>query len=206
VSSETSAGETLGNTRLAVGTALDRRDALAVLGGVTLGYLLAYLFAIGHLALGPTSGFELFVVSDPVALLFRQTGPFQFEAVARLIAGPVTLLVAPVSVVVGLALAGLVGLNLALSYLAWRQPAACGIGAGAGPLAALPGLFSGGACCGPAILAVAGIQASAVLLTAFSVLLPVAALALVASLLWVGRQVDPELLAAVGTEAETGDG
>jgi len=195
------AREVVSNTAIAVRTALGRRDALLLAGVVTVGYLVAYLYALGHLSIGPVRGLDLLVVRDPMALLFRQTGPLEFEAVARLTAGPVALLIAPVTIAIGAGLAGLVGLNLALSYLAWRQPAACGIAAGAGPLAALPGLFSGAACCGPALLAVLGIQASSLLLSVFGILIPAAAVALVLSLLWVGRRVDPDLLAAVDGDA-----
>jgi hypothetical protein len=158
---------------------------------VTAGYLVAYLYALGHVAPGGGGGIDVLVVRNPLARMWGATGPFQYEPVARVVLGPLTVLVAPLSIAVGGALAGLVGLNLALSYLAIRQPAACGIAAGAGPLAALPGLFSGAACCGPALLAVLGIQASGLLLTAFGVLIPVAAVLLVGSLLWVGRRVDP---------------
>ena len=190
------ARETVSQAGVAVRTALGRRDALAVATVVGAGYLLAYLVALGHLAVGTTSGVDLIVVRDPLALLFRRTGPLEFEAVARVVLGPIALLVAPVTIAIGAGLAGLVGLNLALSYLVWRQPAACGIAAGAGPLAALPGLFSGAACCGPALFAAVGLQASGLLLSAFAVLVPVAVLALLVSLLWVGRRVDPERLAA----------
>ena len=86
----------------------------------------------------------------------------------------------------------LVGLNLALTYLAWTQPKACGIGeSSSGLLAGLPALLSGTACCGPVLLLVVGIQASGVLITAFQFLLPVAALVLVGSLILVGRQITP---------------
>lgn len=63
-----------------------------------------------------------------------------------------------------------------------------------GVLAGFPALFSGAACCGPTILLVAGIQASATLVTGFQLLVPVAVAMLVGSLLLVGRQVDPALL------------
>jgi hypothetical protein len=92
---------------------------------------------------------------------------------------------------IGGAIAALVGLNLALSYLAYTSPAACGIGSqSAGLFASVPALLSGSACCGPVVLVVLGIQASGVLLSAFQFLLPVAVLALFGSLVLVGRQVN----------------
>ncbi len=110
---------------------------------------------------------------------------------ARVAPGPAVLLVAPVSFAVGGLLAALVGANLALSYLAVREPAACGLTPASGAFSALPGLLSGAACCGPTVLVVLGIQASGLALSAFSVLVPVSVLLLVGSLLLVGRQVAP---------------
>lgn len=187
----------VGRTRFAVAAALGRTDGRLVFGGVGVGYLLVYLYAIRDLLPGG-SGRGLLVVRDPLSLLFRRTTTFSFEAVALLDVGVVTYEFSPVNLLVGLALAALVATNLAVSYLVWRQPAACGISpgsaAGTGLLGAVPALVSGSACCGPVVLLVVGIQASTAFITLFNVLLPVAAVALVASLLYVGRQVDPELV------------
>lgn len=178
-------------TRQATALTLRRRDALLVFGGVTVGYLLVYLWAIGHLAPG-VGGYELMVVADPLGSFLRPAlGPFSFTPVARVTVGPVTYLFS-LNTVLGLGLALLVGLNLALTFLAWTQPKACGIGqSSTGAIASLPALLSGTACCGPVVLIVLGVQASGVLLTAFQYLLPVAALLLVGSLVLVGRQIEP---------------
>ena len=178
-------------TRTGTALALRRRDGRLVFGGVTAAYLVAYLRAVGHLAPG-LGGFGVTVVPDPVGKLLRpELGPFTFTPVARVVAGPVTYL-ASFNTVIGAVLAVLVGLNLALTYLAWRQPAACGIGeSSTGLLASVPALLSGTACCGPVVLIALGIQASGVLLTAFRVSLPVAAVLLVGSLVLVGRRVEP---------------
>lgn len=178
-------------TRAATAATLRRRDARLVFGGVTAAYLGLYLWAIGHLAPG-LGGFEVAVVADPIGKLLQPSlGPFTFTPVARVSLGPVTYLLS-FNTVLGAALAALVGLNIALTYLAWTQPAACGIGESTtGPLASLPALLSGTACCGPVVLFALGIQASATILTAFELLLPAAVIALVASLVLVGRQVDP---------------
>ena len=92
---------------------------------------------------------------------------------------------------IGLVISLLVGLNLALTYLAVTQPKSCGIEAGTGVLAAVPALFAGSACCGPVLFLVIGIQAGGVLLTAFQWLLPAAALLLLGSLVLVAGRVDP---------------
>jgi hypothetical protein len=186
------AGDVLGRTRLAVHGALGRWDGRAVFGGVTLVYLAMYLYAVRDLLPGGF-GDGVYVVPD-LSLAFQRNGPLTFEAIARVDLGVVTVLVSPLNLVVGLGLAGLVGLNLAVSYLAWRQPAACGLSAGSGVLGAVPALLSGTACCGPVLLVAVGIQASAPLLAVFDVLLPVAVLLLLGSLLYVGRNVDPAAL------------
>lgn len=182
--------DTVHRTRLASRATLRRRDSLLVFGAITVGYLLAYLFAIGHLG-GGDGSVGVLVVDAPLARSFQSVGAFTFEAVARVDLGPVSLLVSPLNVLIGTLLSALVGLNMSLSYLAWRQPKACGIAARSGSLAALPALFSGAACCGPTLLIVLGIQASGLLLTAFDFLVPLGTLLLVASLLWIGRRVDP---------------
>ncbi|SDG07086.1 hypothetical protein [Halorientalis regularis] len=179
-------------TRAASALVVRRRDSLSVFALVTGLYLLTYLWAIGHLAPG-LGGFDLLVVADPLGKLLRpELGPFSFTPVARVTLGPVTYLFS-LNTLVGLGLAALVGLNLALTYLVWRQPAACGIGrSSTGLLAGVPALLSGTACCGPVVLLVVGVQASGVLLTGFQLLLPMAVLLLVGSLVLVGRQVTVE--------------
>jgi hypothetical protein len=164
---------------------------------VASAYLAVYLFAVGHLRPGP-GGFDLFVVADPLSRAFQPVGPFSFEGVAVVTLGPATLVVSPLDILIGSALSLLVGVNLAVSYLASRHPAACGIspgtGTSAGVFAGLPALLSGAACCGPVVLVALGIQATGLLLATFSVLVPAAALLLVGSLVYVGRAVDPNLV------------
>jgi len=183
-------GGALSRTRDATLLTVRRRDAAAVFLATTLGYLLAYLWAIGHLAPG-LGGFEVVVVDGAVEQFFQQArGPLAFRPVARVAVGPLTYLFS-LNTAIGLGVAALVGLNLALSYLAYTSPRACGIGSqSAGLFASVPALLSGSACCGPVVLVVLGIQASGVLLSAFQFLLPVAVLALLGSLVLVGRQVD----------------
>jgi hypothetical protein len=168
-----------------------RRETLLVVAGTALGYLIVYLYALGHLAPG-IGGYEVTVVSGAFEKFFRPAlGPFSFTPVARVSIGSVTYLFS-LNTVVGCAIAGLVGLNLGLTYLAWRQPAACGIGSStSGFLAGVPAVLSGTACCGPVVLIIFGIQASGIVVTAFQFLVPVAVLLLLVSLVLVGRQIDP---------------
>jgi hypothetical protein len=170
---------------------LRRRDSRIVFGAVVTVYLGLYLWAVGHLAPG-LGGVDVLVVADPLGKFLQPAlGPFSFTPIARISAGPITYLFS-LNTVIGFGLAVLVGLNLALSYLAWRQPRACGIGkSSTGVLASVPALLSGTACCGPVVLLVLGVQASGLLMTGFQFLLPLAVLALVGSLVLVGRQIDP---------------
>jgi len=187
------AGGALARTRTAVGLIARRQDTLAVLGGVTAAYLLVYLWAVGHLAPG-AGGAGVTLAADPWGQLFRSQGPFSFAPVASVRLGPVTYL-ASLNTLLGLVLSGLVGVNLALTYLAWRQPSTCGVGSSsAGLLAGLPAVLSGSACCGPVVLVVLGVQASGALLAGFQLLLPLAMVALLGSLVLVGRQVEPAAL------------
>ncbi|WP_276300537.1 hypothetical protein [Halorussus lipolyticus] len=187
---------TLSRTRFAIGAALGRRDGQAVFGGVTLAYLVAYLWFSDLLAFGGRNGgeFGFVVADDPLGRFFRPANSaLSFEPVALVEFGVGTYLFS-LNTFVGVAIALLVGLNLAVTYVAWRQPKACGIGSSSsGVLAGIPALLSGAACCGPIVLVIFGIQASSAVLTVFEWLIPAAVVLLVGSLLWVGRQVDPAL-------------
>lgn len=182
----------LARTGYAVRSAMARTDARGVFAGTTIAYLLVYLWGVGHLAPGP-EGFGITVVPNAAGRFFQPAlGAFSFEPIAIVAVGPITYLFS-LNSVIGLVLAALVGLNLAVTYIVWRQPKACGIGSrSAGALAGIPALLSGTACCGPVLLLAVGVQASGVLLTTFEFLLPIAAVLLLGSLLLVGRQVRPD--------------
>jgi hypothetical protein len=186
------AAGTAARTRLAVSSLLRRRDTLSVLAIVSVSYLALYLVAIGRLV--PGDGEVGLLVVEDLSLALRSTGSFSFEPIARIDLAAVSLLFSPLDTLLGIGLAVLVGLNLALFYLAWTQPAACGVDSATGALAAIPALLSGTACCGPVLLIVLGIQASGLLLAAFEVLLPLALVLLLGSLVLASRNVDPTLL------------
>jgi len=187
-------GAAVSRTIAAATEVFRRPDATLVVVGTAVGYLLIYLYALGHLAPG-IGGFDVTVVSGALEKFFQpELGPFSFTPVGRVSVGPVTYLFS-LNTVLGLGIASLVGLNLGLTYLAWRQPAACGIGSSSsGFLASIPAVLSGTACCGPVVLIVLGIQASGIIVTAFQFLLPIAVVLLVGSLVLVGRQIDPARL------------
>jgi len=167
-----------------------RRRPRAVFALATLGYLVAFAYALGDLRFGGTD-LGLTVVDAPLARAFEPgPGSFTFEGVAVVEFGAGALLFSPLNLLLGLGLAGLVGANLALSYLAIAQPRSCGIGAGTGVLAAVPALLGGSACCAPVLLVVLGIQAGGVLASAIGWLLPVGVALLVGTLVYVAGKVD----------------
>lgn len=184
----------VGRTLHAVQATLRRRDGAGTFVAVTVGYFLAYSAAVGHL--GPGRGsVGLSVVPEPLALLTRRTGPYQYEPIATILLGPVDYLFSPIDTTIAIGFAVLVGVNVAVSVVAWRSPSSCGIGgSSAGVFAGVPAMLSGAACCAPAILIVTGVQATAGLLAVFRWLLPATALLLVATLLFVGIRVDPEAI------------
>jgi hypothetical protein len=186
----TRVGAVAGRTADATATTLRRRDGRLVFATVTVAYLLAYLWAVGHLAPG-LGGYEVSVVERPLERVLQpELGPFTYTPVARVALGPVTYLFS-LNTVFGGGLAALVGVNLAMTYLVWRQPRTCGIGeSSTGILASVPALLSGTACCGPVVVITLGIQLSGVLLTTFQFLFPAAAALLVGSLVFTARQFD----------------
>ncbi len=188
-------GRTVSRTGFAVRAALGRRDGFAVFAGVTALYLAAYLWFGDLLAFDGGGEIGIVVAENALGRFFRPANSaLSFEPVALVEFGFGTYLFS-LNTLLGLAIALLVGANLAVTYLAWRQPKACGIASSSsGLLAGVPALLSGAACCGPLVLLIFGIQASSAVLTVFQWLIPIAVALLVGSLLWVGRKVDPELV------------
>lgn len=187
-------GAAVSRTVAATTEVFRRPDATLVVVGTAVGYLLIYLYALGHIAPG-LGGFNVTVVSGALEKFFQpEFGLFSFTPVGRVSVGPVTYLFS-LNTILGLGIAGLVGLNLGLTYLAWRQPAACGIGSSSsGFLASIPAILSGTACCGPVVFIVLGIQVSGIIVTGFQFLLPIAVVLLLGSLVLVGRQINPARL------------
>jgi hypothetical protein len=191
-----------GRTRFAIATAVGRRDSRAVFGLVALAYTVGYLWAVQELRLGGY-GYDVRIARNPASKLFQPaTSAVNFEPVAIVRTELFTYLFS-LNTPIGIALGVLVGLNLAITYLAWRQPAACGLGtSSAGLLAGIPAILSGSACCGPVLVIILGVQATGIFAPGvFAFLLPVAVVLLVGSLLLVGRRIDPALVA--GAEAPT---
>ena len=178
------------DTWAAVSLVFNRADAIVLFSTISLGYLAVYLWAAQDLSLRTDMPGGIVVVSDPSGAMLRRTGPASFDAIAILDTGVIRWLVSPINLGIGLLLAMLVGISLALTYLAVVQPQSCGIGAGSGLLASFPALLSGSVCCGPVVLIALGIQASGLLMTAFVWLLPIGVLLLVGSTVYLASKID----------------
>ncbi|MCH8550678.1 MAG: hypothetical protein LAT62_02000 [Natronospirillum sp.] len=168
------------------------RRLRAGLVAVTLVYLVAFLFAIQNLTLPTGTDFAV-LWADP-ALMFRRTGYLLFDAIAVIHTPLFTWLLSPLNLLLGLIISLLVGLNLVLSWIAWRQPRACRVNGSTGTLGLIPALLAGGACCAPTLLLVLGIQATAALITAIQWMIPLALVLLIGSLIWVAQKTNVELL------------
>ena len=135
--------------------------------------------------LGPDAGVvSATVVAAPLARALSG------EGVALVVLGPVEYLFVPATLAVAAGIGLLVGANLALSALAWRQPAVCDVSPASGLAAGLPALLSGTACCVPIVFIVLGLQATSAALTALAWFRPVAVVLLVASLVWAAWRLD----------------
>lgn len=156
-------------------------------------YLILYMVALQDISLGGT-GFQ-FLTTD-WSRAFDRTGALTFEPIAQLTLPGVTILVSPVNIAIGALLSLLVGVNLTVTYIAFRQPRACSFNRATGILASLPALLAGSACCAPAVILILGLQVSSLLIAAFQVLIPVSGLLLLLTLALILRRTNPELIAA----------
>jgi hypothetical protein len=160
--------------------------------GLAALYLILYLAALQDLSLGGT-GFQ--VLTTDWQRMFDRTGAVTFEPIVQVTIPGLTLLLSPVNLLVGTLVALLAGLNLTVTYLAFRQPAACRFNRATGMLASLPALLAGSACCAPAVVLILGLQASSLLITAFQTLIPVSVMLLLLSLVLILRRTEPERIA-----------
>ena len=180
-----------------IGFAVRRWDAMAIFGVTGLAYTAIFLWALGNLGYQPGIGFGYTMVNEPLTRMFEPgPGRFVYEPIAILDLGVVRMLFSPFNTLIGLALGVLVGLNLALSYLAIVQPKACGIGTSSGLLASIPAVMAGGACCAPVILIVLGITAGGTMLTIITWLLPVGVVLLIGTLVYLSWKITPQQGAA----------
>lgn len=162
---------------------------------VTLGaaaiYLLLFMVALQDISRG---GRGVRFLTAEWRRMFERTGAFTFEPIAQITLPGVTVLLSPGNLLLGGLIAALAGLNLAVTTLAFRQPAACRFNRSSGILASLPALLAGSACCVPAIVLLLGLQLSAMLITVFQVLIPASVVLLLVTLKLVLDRTDVSFL------------
>lgn len=160
-------------------------------------YLVLYLVALQDISLGGR-GFRF--LSADLGRMFERTGAFTFEPIAQLTLPGVTILLSPVNILIGIGVAGLVGLNLAVTLLAFHRPAACSFNRSTGVLASVPALLAGSACCAPAIVLLLGLQLSAAMVTVFQVLIPASGILLLITLKLVLDRTDGAHLSTLASD------
>lgn len=148
-------------------------------GAIAAAYLLLFLIALQDISLG---GRGVGFLTVDWTRMFDRTGTITFEPIARLTLPGLTLLLSPLNILIGAAIALLAGVNLAVTYLAFREPKACRFNRSSGVLASVPALLAGSACCAPAIVLILGLQVSSLFITVFQVLIPASAVLLVVTL------------------------
>lgn len=174
----------------AVAVALGTRR-LRLLGvGITVAYLLVYLWAIRHLVItgGRSSAFldspSVQVVPDWRSRVFDEVAPFNYEPVVAIYPiERVQLFLSPVNVAIGALLGVLVALNTLLAITAQRAGRIC-TNTAAGFLGSIPALFTGFACCVPTFALALGAQATALAVGVRTWLFPLAVAILVITLWW----------------------
>lgn len=185
----------LGKLRTILSVPFYRRVAVAI-GAV---YLVLFLVALQDISLGG-SGFQ--VLSTEWTRMFDRAGAITFEAIAQVTVPGLTILLSPLNILIGMVLAALAGLNLTVTWMAFRQPKACRFNRSTGILASIPALLAGSACCAPAIVLLLGLQVSSLFITVFQVLIPVSVALLLLTLAVILRRTDPTRIAHRGVRGD----
>lgn len=166
--------------------------------GIAAAYLLLFLVALQDISRG---GRGVRFLTAGWGRMFERTGAFTFEPIAQLTLPGLTILFSPLNVLFGTLIAALAGINLTLTYMAFRQPAACSFNRSTGILAGFPALLAGSACCAPAIVLVLGLQMSSLMIGVFQILIPVSFALLLVALKLILDRTDPALLPRDGADS-----
>ncbi|MCL7940247.1 hypothetical protein M8009_08025 [Halomonas sp. ATCH28] len=159
---------------------------LGLVATVGLVYGGLYLWLIGDLGGGGTGG--LHAVFPAWERVWETRGPFHFEPVGLIEAGPLVWTFSPINSLLAWGLGMLLGTNLTLGWRLRRASRACGWQAsGSSFLSSLPALLAGGACCAPLALIWLGLPLAGALASLTPWLIPLAALLLLASLAYLTK-------------------
>jgi hypothetical protein len=170
--------------------ALALRRGRRVLGIAASAILALYLLAIGDVAISPSGRWAgVTAVRYAPDRLFETRAPWLFEPVLELHpGGHLAVFASPVNLLLGVIVAVLGGLNIALAAHAARQAVACRNPGYSRSLAVLPAFLLGFACCVPMFVLALGAGTAAailpVLLPIRSLFYPVAVLLLFGALVW----------------------
>lgn len=169
---------------------LENRRRLALALAIGVAYLLFYLYAVGHLVVGggavsPTGGPAFVTAPDWTTKLLKPVAGYTFEPVAALYAfDGLAVFLAPLNVLIGAVLGGLIALNVTSALYALATVRICRRLSWTGLLGSLPALLTGFACCVPTVGLVLGANLGLALISLQNFLLPAGALGLLAGLFW----------------------
>ncbi len=166
---------------------LSERSYKLMLFTITLLYLVLYMISLGNILF---EGASFGSASLEWTKMFHRNGYFTFEPIYQLTAPGLTIFISPINLILGLLLSILVGLNMTVTILAFRQPAACSFNRTSGFLASVPGLLAGGACCAPALVLILGLQMSTFVVTLSQWMIPIAFGLLVLTLILILRRTN----------------
>ncbi len=165
-------------------------------------YLVLYLYAIGQLSLGSNvvspQGAPAFIL-DPgwAAKLVEPIAGYTFEPVAALyVFEGLAIFIAPLNLLIGALLGGLVALNVASAAYALATVRTCRRLSSTGLLGSLPALLTGFVCCVPTVGLVLGANLALTLISLQIFLLPASMAGLFMSLVWNLHRTRRELLQA----------
>lgn len=180
--------------RLLIAILRERRFLATALISLLL-YLALYLAAMNYLiaearATEPFLGLD--IQPNWRELVLRSRSSFLFEPIGTARLGPVVLFLSIPNIVIGFLLGALIGANVAVSYYGFRSLGMRGVRGLHALMGTIPALVSGAACCVPTLVLVIGIQLTATLAAMWSMLVPLSALLLVASLAWSLYRIDVE--------------
>lgn len=162
-------------------------------------YFLFYLYAIRQLVVGGVvspQGNPAFVVApDWASELLDPIAGYTFEPVAALYLFERTVLfLAPLNLLIGLVLGGLISLNITSAAYSLSTVRSCRRLSWTGLLGSLPALLTGFACCVPTVGLVLGANVALALISVQTFLLPLGVAGLAAGLFWNLRRTRKELL------------
>lgn len=164
-------------------------------------YFLFYLYAVGQLAVrgvvSPERGRAFVVAPDWPSKLLEPISGYTFEPVAALyLFEGSALFLAPLNLLIGLVLGGLIALNVATAAYSLAAVRSCRRLSWTGLLGSLPALLTGFACCVPTVGLVLGTNLALALISVQTFLLPLGVAGLTAGLLWNLHRTRRELLQA----------